>query len=59
MTYKELRRLIEQGESQTVSLKSLKAKPSTLARPMASFSNSNDGLIITGVDDNKVTDILS
>lgn len=51
MTYKGLHRLIEQGESQTVSLKSLKTKPSTLARPMASFSNTNDGLIITGVDD--------
>ena len=51
MTKKELLKLINKGESQTVSLKSLKAKPSALARPMVSFSNTNDGIIIIGVDD--------
>ena len=51
MTYKELLKIIKQGESQTVSLKSLKAKPSVLARPMVSFSNTNDGFLIIGVDD--------
>jgi len=39
------------GESQTLSLKALRSKPSTLARPMVSFSNTNDGLLIVGVDD--------
>ena len=51
MTRKELLKLINRGESQTVSLKSLKAKPSVLAKPMVSFSNTNDGIIIIGVDD--------
>ena len=51
MTKSELSRLIKYGESQTVSLKALRAKPSTLARPMVSFSNVNDGLLIVGVDD--------
>lgn len=51
MTEKELLNLINRGESQTVSLKFLKAKPSVLARPMVSFSNTNDGIIIIGVDD--------
>jgi len=51
MNYKELLKLIKQGESQTASLKSLKVKPSVLARPMVSFSNTNDGLVIIGVDD--------
>ncbi len=51
MTEKELLKLINRGESQTFSLKSLKAKPSVLARPMVSFSNTNDGIIIIGVDD--------
>jgi ATP-dependent DNA helicase RecG len=51
MTDKELLNLVNSGESQTVSLKSLKAKPSVLARPMVSFSNTNDGIIIIGVDD--------
>ena len=51
MTRPELSRLIKYGESQTVSLKALRTKPSTFARPMASFSNTNDGLLIVGVDD--------
>ena len=51
MTRPELSRLIKYGESQTVSLKSLRSKPSTLARPMVSLSNTNDGLLIIGVDD--------
>ena len=51
MTRPELSRLIKYGESQTVSLKALRSKPSTLARPMVSFSNTNDGLLIVGVDD--------
>lgn len=51
MTKSELSRLIKRGESQAVSLKALRSKPSTLARPMASFSNTNDGLLIVGVDD--------
>ena len=51
MTRPELYRLIKYGESQTVSLKALKTKPSILARPMISFSNTNDGLFIVGVDD--------
>jgi len=51
MTRAELSRLIKYGESQTVSLKALRTKPSTLARPMVSFSNTNDGLLIVGVDD--------
>ncbi|MFH1309969.1 MAG: RNA-binding domain-containing protein [Candidatus Omnitrophota bacterium] len=51
MTEKKLLKLINKGENQTVSLKSLKAKPSVLARPMVSFSNTNDGIIIIGVDD--------
>jgi len=41
MTKSELSRLIKYGESQTVSLKALRTKPSTLARPMVSFSNTN------------------
>ena len=51
MTRPELSRLIKYGESQTVSLKSLRSKPSTLARLMVSFSDTNDGLLIVGVDD--------
>ena len=51
MTKSELSRLTKYGESQTVSLKALRTKPSTLARPMVSFSNTNDGLLIVGVDD--------
>lgn len=51
MTKSELSRLIKYGESQTVSLKALRTKPSTLARPMVSFSNTNDGLLIVDVDD--------
>jgi len=51
MTKSELSRLIKYGESQTVSLKALRTKPSTLARPMVSFSNTNDGLLIVGVND--------
>jgi len=51
MTKSELSRLIKRGESQAVSLKSLRSKPSALARPMASFSNTSDGLLIVGVDD--------
>jgi len=51
MTKTELNRLIKQGENQRISLKGLKVKPLTLARPMVSFSNTNDGLIIIGVDD--------
>lgn len=51
MTKSELSRLIKYGESQTVSLKALRTKPSTLARPMVSFSNTNDGVLIVGVDD--------
>ncbi len=51
MTDKELLNLVNNGESQTVSLKSLKAKPSVLGRPMVSFSNTNNGIIIVGVDD--------
>ena len=48
MTKFELSRLIKRGERQTVSLKALRGKPSALARPMASFSNTNDGLLIVG-----------
>ncbi len=51
MPQTELNKLIKQGENQGISLKGLKVKPSTLARPMVSFSNTNDGLIIVGVDD--------
>jgi len=51
MTRTELSRLIKYGESQTVSLKALNTKPSALARAMVSFSNTNDGLLIVGVDD--------
>lgn len=51
MTKSELSRLIKYGESQTVSLKALRTKPSTLARPMVSFSNTNDRVLIVGVDD--------
>ena len=51
MTGKELLKLINRGENQTVSLKSLKAKPSVLSRPMVSFSNTGDGVIVIGVDD--------
>jgi len=51
MTKSELSKLIKYGESQTVSLKALRTKPSTLARPVVSFSNTNDGLLIVGVDD--------
>lgn len=51
MTKTELNKLVKQGENQRISLKALKVKPSTLARPMVSFSNTNDGLIIVGVDD--------
>ena len=51
MTKSELLKIIKRGESQTVSLKALRTKPSTLARPMVSFSNTNDGLLIVGVDD--------
>ena len=51
MTKSELLKFIKRGESQTVSLKALRTKPSTLARPMVSFSNTNDGLLIVGVDD--------
>lgn len=51
MTKSELLKIIKRGESQTVSLKALRTKPSTLARPMVSFSNTNDGLLIIGVDD--------
>jgi len=51
MTKSELSKLIKYGESQTVSSKALRSKPSTLARPVASFSNTNDGLLIVGVDD--------
>jgi len=51
MTKSELSKLIKYGESQTVSLKALNTKPSTLARPMVSFSNTSDGLLIVGVDD--------
>ena len=51
MTELKLLKLIKQGESQTVSLKSLKTKPSVLARSMVSFSNTNDGILIIGIDD--------
>jgi len=51
MTYKKLLKLIKQGKSQTISMKALRTKPSSLARPMVSFSNTNDGLIFIGVDD--------
>lgn len=51
MTETELNKLIKQGENQRISLKNLKVKPLTLARPMVSLSNTNDGLIIIGVDD--------
>jgi len=58
MTKSELSRLIKYGESQTVSLKALRTKPSTLSRPTVSFSNANDGLLIVGVDD-KTRNILT
>ena len=51
MTKSELLKVIKRGESQSVSLKALRTKPSTLARPMVSFSNTNDGVLIVGVDD--------
>jgi len=51
MTRTELLKVIKRGEGQTVSLKSLKTKPAILARPTVSFSNTNDGLLIVGVDD--------
>ena len=39
MTYAKLHKLVKRDEGQAVSLKSLKAKPSVLAKPMVSFSN--------------------
>lgn len=47
MVKTELLKLIKQGESQTISLKALKAKPSILSMPMVSFSNTNDGTAIS------------
>ncbi len=51
MTQKELSDLIKQGESQTIELT---AKPNTeMGRSIVAFANTNDGVIIIGVSDDK------
>jgi predicted HTH transcriptional regulator len=47
-----LRRLIEQGESQTVEFKSRIPAPEAIARNLVAFANSNGGILVwemTGV----------
>jgi predicted HTH transcriptional regulator len=46
-----LRRLIQQGESQTVEFKSRIPTPETIARSLVAFANSNGGILLLGVGD--------
>jgi len=46
-----LRRLIQQGESQTVEFKSRVPAPETIARSLVAFANSDGGILLLGVGD--------
>ncbi len=52
MTYKDVNRLIEEGEGFEVEFKRKVTTPEKVARTISSFANTKGGYILFGVDDN-------
>jgi predicted HTH transcriptional regulator len=48
-----LHRLIQQGESQTVEFKSSVPPPEAIARNLVAFANSDGGILLLGVGDDR------
>ena len=53
MTYNQLLRLINKGESQTLDFKRKVSTPYKTAKTLTSFANTRGGLLLIGVDDDK------
>ena len=51
MTTDEMLELIKKGENQTVEFKEKSVKPNELAKEIVAFANTNEGIILIGVDD--------
>lgn len=52
MTAKELKRLIQQGESQTLDFKKTVSRADKIAKTLAAFANTKGGVLAIGVLDN-------
>ena len=53
MTYSQLLRLIDKGESQTLDFKRKITHPKKIAKTLVSFANTQGGKLLIGVDDDK------
>ena len=53
MTYSQLLRLIDKGESQTLDFKRKITHPLKIAKTLVSFANTKGGKLLIGVDDDK------
>jgi hypothetical protein len=51
MTTDEMRELIKEGENQKVEFKEEEVEAKKLAKELVAFANTNDGIILIGVDD--------
>lgn len=54
LTTDEILELIENGENQRVEFKEESVKPNGLAKELVAFANTNNGIILIGVDDESV-----
>jgi len=53
LTYSQLLRLIDKGESQTLDFKRKITHPKKIAKTLVSFANTKGGKLLIGVDDDK------
>lgn len=52
MTYRDLRKLVSQGESASLEFKRKVAHPEKIVRELVAFANTNGGQLLIGVSDN-------
>ncbi|QSE97357.1 AlbA family DNA-binding domain-containing protein [Fulvivirga lutea] len=52
MTYRDLRKLVAQGESEFLEFKRKVAHPEKIVRELVAFANTNGGQLLIGVSDN-------